>query len=246
LPARPLDTRAPQVLARAVHSDGEAPLSGRPVGRDFFERDVLAVARELIGCVLRVGDVAGRIVETEAYHEREPACHGHRGVTDRCRSLFGPPGTAYVYRSYGVHWCFNIVCERPGVGAAVLVRAVEPLAGIEAMRARRGVKKLTELCSGPGKLCRAFAIGGEHDGVPLGEGAIAVFAPTPDLPALGEVVATTRIGISRATDLEWRFCVAGSPFVSRPRPRSVGVREAQAARAASDRRARSERSLSGR
>src|SRR5579863_9900004 len=131
---------------------GAATHTWAPLAVDFYARPVLAVARDLIGCVVRHGDTAGVIVETEAYHDSEPACHAFVGLTPRTRTLFGPPGRAYVYRSYGIHALLNAVCEPEGVGAAVLIRALEPIAGIEAMRARRGVARDAELCSGPGKL----------------------------------------------------------------------------------------------
>lgn len=204
-------------------SGSTAPSSGTiavgpPLAASFYARDVLVVARELLGCLLQVGDTLGRIVETEAYHQREPACHGHNGRTQRCRSLFGPPGIAYVYRAYGIHRCFNVVCEDEGVGAAVLVRAVEPLAGLDAMRERRGVERLEDLCSGPGKLCQAFAIELAHDGTSLVDGPIRLFAAPGRRPRPSTIVAGPRIGISRAVDLPWRFCLADSPFLSRPRP----------------------------
>ncbi|SEH14830.1 DNA-3-methyladenine glycosylase [Thermoleophilum album] len=201
----------------AAPSSGSSAI-GPPLAESFYARDVLVVARELLGCLLQVGDTLGRIVETEAYHQREPACHGHNGRTPRCRSLFGPPGTAYVYRAYGIHRCFNVVCEDEGVGAAVLVRAVEPLAGIAAMRKRRGVERLEDLCSGPGKLCQAFAIELEHDGTSLVDGPIRLFALEGGRPRASAIVAAPRIGISRAVDLPWRFCLAESRFLSRPRP----------------------------
>src|SRR5437660_6382099 len=125
----------------------------------FYERPVLKVARDLVGCVVTHDGCSGVIVETEAYHDSEPACHAYVGLTERTRVLFGPPGRAYVYRSYGIHACLNAVCEPPGVGAAVLIRALEPVEGVDAMRARRGLERIEDLCSGPGKLTQALGIG---------------------------------------------------------------------------------------
>jgi DNA-3-methyladenine glycosylase len=181
----------------------------------FFGRPVVEVARDLIGCVVSHDGAAGVIVETEAYHDSEPACHAYVGLTDRTRVLFGPPGHAYVYRSYGIHACLNAVCEPEGVGAAVLIRALEPVEGIDAMRLRRGVERIRDLCSGPGKLTQALGIELEHNGCDLAQGPV-VFSRAPkawrDLP----VAASKRIGITKATELPWRFCAAGSRFLSRP------------------------------
>jgi DNA-3-methyladenine glycosylase len=180
----------------------------------FYDRPVVEVARALLGCVVRHGSTAGVIVETEAYHMAEPACHAYVGLTARTSTLFGPPGRAYVYRSYGIHALLNAVCEPEGVGAAVLIRALEPLAGVELMRARRGVD---DLCSGPGKLTQALGITLEENGTDLAAGPVAIEAPPPGFSDL-EVVAGTRIGITKAVELPWRFCVAGSRSVSRPWP----------------------------
>ncbi len=187
------------------------------MNHDFYARDVRAVARELIGAVVRHGECAGMIVETEAYHESEPACHAFVGLTARTRTLFGPPGYAYVYRSYGIHALLNAVSEPAGVGAAVLIRALEPLDGIELMRSRRGVDQLGELCSGPGKLTQALGIELEHNGCDLLAGPVTIEPPSSWVPA--PVVASERIGITRAVELKWRFTLAGSRYVSRPRPR---------------------------
>jgi len=181
------------------------------------ERDageVCALARTLIGCVVRHGETAGTIVETEAYHECEPACHAHIGRTPRTLTLFGPPGRAYVYRSYGIHAMLNVVAEPEGIGAGVLIRALEPLEGIELMRARRGRQRLEELCSGPGKLTQALGIELHHDGGDLCAGPVRI---TPGEGPGRDVVSSRRVGITRAVELPWRFTVRGSRFVSRGR-----------------------------
>ena len=183
--------------------------------REFYDRPVVAVARDLIGCTLAHGATAGVIVETEAYHESEPACHAFAGVTQRTRVLFGVPGTAYVYRSYGIHALFNAVCEPDGVGAAVLIRALEPAAALAAMRGRRGLDAVGQLCSGPGKLTQALAIGLEHNAGDLSSGPIRI-GPRPARWKDVELVSGTRIGITKAPELEWRFCAAGARSVSRP------------------------------
>lgn len=176
---------------------------------------MLEVARELIGCVVEHGDTAGVIVETEAYHESEPACHAFVGVTQRTRTLFGEPGLAYVYRSYGIHALLNAVCEPAGVGAAVLIRALEPLRGIELMRARREREEIEELCSGPGKLTQALGVELSENATSLVDGPVRIRPPEPGRDH--EVVLGTRIGITKAVELRWRFCAAGNPHVSRPR-----------------------------
>jgi DNA-3-methyladenine glycosylase len=184
------------------------------VRRSFYRRPVLEVARDLIGCVVGYGDGAGVIVETEAYHDSEPASHAFVGLTPRTETLFGLPGKAYVYRSYGIHALLNAVAEPEGVGAAVLIRALEPLRGVDAMRARRGVDALTALCSGPGKLTQALGIELEHNGTDLIDGPIVISERPPgwrDTP----ITVDARIGITKAADLPWRFSVTGSPFVSR-------------------------------
>jgi DNA-3-methyladenine glycosylase len=186
----------------------------------FYARSVHEVARDLIGCVVRHGDTAGRIVETESYHHSEPACHAFVGLTDRTRTLFGPPGHAYVYRSYGIHALLNAVCEEEGSGAAVLIRALEPIAGIERMRERRRASRLADLCSGPGKLTQALGIGLELNGTPLYAGPIRVLRP-PAGARRPAIVRGERIGITKAADLPWRFCDAGSRHVSRPWPRAM-------------------------
>jgi DNA-3-methyladenine glycosylase len=189
---------------------------------DFYDRPVLEVARELIGCTVEHGRTCGVIVETEAYHECEPACHAFAGLTPRTVTLFGDPGRAYVYRSYGIHALLNAVCEPEGTGAAVLIRALEPRVGVEQMRARRGrigehAPREDELCSGPGKLTQALGIWLEKNGGSLTDGPVRIGERPPEWRS-PPVVVGTRIGISVAVDLPWRFCVAGNRNVSRPRP----------------------------
>lgn len=174
------------------------------------------VARDLVGCVVRHDGTAGRIVETESYHEEEPACHAFAGLTPRTRVLFGPPGDAYVYFSYGIHALLNAVAEEDGVGAAVLIRALEPVEGIEAMRARRGLHRAEDLCSGPAKLTQALGIGLELNGTSLVDGPIE-FLPRP-VRCLPRIVTGPRVGITKAAELPWRFCDAASASVSRPWP----------------------------
>jgi DNA-3-methyladenine glycosylase len=180
---------------------------------EFYARPALEVARDLIGCIVVHEGLAGTIVETEAYHESEPACHAFVGVTPRTQTLFEEPGLAYVYRSYGIHALLNAVCEPAGVGAAVLIRALEPLAGIEEMRMRRGCAREQELCSGPGKLTQALGIELSQNRTSLIDGPVAI-CPREYQP---EVVVGRRIGITKAVDLHWRFCAAGNPHVSKPR-----------------------------
>ncbi len=181
------------------------------LGKDFFARSVHDVAPELVGATLVVNGVGGRIVEVEAYDREDPASHGFRGETPRNRSMFGPPGHAYVYRSYGVHWCLNLVCEEEGAAAAVLVRALEPTRGLDAMRERRGLEEERLLCSGPGRLCQALALTGEHDGLRLDRRPFALGqASTP-----AHIVRGPRVGISQAAELPWRYGLAGSRFLSR-------------------------------
>jgi DNA-3-methyladenine glycosylase len=187
---------------------------------EFYARPVVEVARDLVGCTLTHGRAGGVIVETEAYHETEPACHAFVGMTARTRVLFGAPGTAYVYRSYGIHALLNAVCEPEGVGAAVLIRALEPSSGLDAMRARRGLHSPELLCSGPGKLTQALGIELGHNGTDLAAGPIRI-GPRPPGWEDVELVSGTRIGITKAPELEWRFCAAGSRSVSRPWPRRL-------------------------
>jgi DNA-3-methyladenine glycosylase len=192
-----------------------APASAEALPVAFYERPVLEVATDLIGCVVACGGSTGVIVETEAYHHSEPACHAFVGLTPRTSVLFGPPGVAYVYRSYGIHACLNAVCEPPGTGAAVLIRALEPLDGIEAMRARRALDRLESLCSGPGKLTQALGITLDHNGSSLVRGPVVFSEPPPSWPQI-RVTAGPRVGINKAAELPWRFCVAGSAYLSRP------------------------------
>jgi DNA-3-methyladenine glycosylase len=181
----------------------------------WYDRPVVEVARDLIGCVLSHEGCAGVIVETEAYHHSEPACHAYVGLTERTRVLFGAPGRAYVYRSYGIHACLNAVCEPPGVGAAVLIRALEPVEGVELMQTRRGVERIENLCSGPGKLTQALGVSLSENGGDLWRGPIVVSgrpAAWREVPVLTD----RRIGITKAVELPWRFCAGGSRFLSRP------------------------------
>jgi DNA-3-methyladenine glycosylase len=178
----------------------------------FFDRPAATVAAELIGHVLLVEGVGGAIVETEAYDRTDPASHSFAGPTKRNASMFGPPGRAYVYRSYGLHWCLNLVCAP---GSAVLLRALAPTRGLDTMRARRGLDDPRRLCAGPGRLAQALAIDCLHDGVPTDRAPFAWGAPEGPV----SVAATTRIGITKGAETPWRFLLAGSPFVSRPLPR---------------------------
>ena len=186
------------------------------LGRDFFAGSVHDIAPALLGVTLLVGGVGGPIVEVEAYDHEDPAAHGYRGRTDRNAVMFGPAGCAYVYRSYGIHWCLNFVCGDEGVADAVLIRAVEPLEGLAVMAERRGLDDPRLLCSGPGRLCQALGVTREHDGLPLDR------PPFELLPASApvEIVRAPRIGITKAADRPWRYLVAGSRFVSRPAPRA--------------------------
>ena len=179
----------------------------------FFARSVHEVAPELIGVELLVDGVGGTIVEVEAYESAvDPAAHGFRGRTPRNASMFGPPGRAYVYRSYGIHWCLNVVCEEAGSAAAVLIRALEPTHGTEEMRRRRGLDELRLLCSGPGRLCQALAVTRAHDGLPLDARPFELRAGDPPV----EVLTGPRIGISVAAEVPWRYAAAGSLYLSRP------------------------------
>jgi DNA-3-methyladenine glycosylase len=184
----------------------------KKLSRAFFRRNVLDVAPDLIGAVLLFNGVGGRIVELEAYEQTDPAAHSYGGPTERNAVMFGPPGYAYVYRSYGIHWCLNFVCEPKGSAAAVLIRALEPTAGLPAMRRRRGVSDVRLLCSGPGRLCEALAITRAHNGLALDEPPFALFARDAKV----EVVVGPRIGITKAVEQPWRYGLKGSRFLSKP------------------------------
>jgi DNA-3-methyladenine glycosylase len=185
---------------------------GKPLKRAFFGRSVLEVAPDLIGATFLVDGVGGIIVELEAYHHTEPAAHSFNGPTARNQVMFGPPGFIYVYRSYGIHWCINFVCEKAGSASAVLIRALEPTHGLATMRRRRKLHDERLLCSGPGKLTEALAITHAQNGLPLDVPPIALYART-EKPA---IVTGVRIGITKAVELPWRYGLKGSKFLSRP------------------------------
>jgi len=178
----------------------------------FFDRDVLAVAPDLIGATLLVDGAGGTIVEVEAYHHTDPAAHSYRGPTERNAVMFGPAGYAYVYRSYGMHWCLNFVCEGTGSASAVLIRALQPTEGLATMRRRRGLTDERALCSGPGKLAQALGVTHAHNGLPLDRTPFALYGRR-DRP---EIAVGVRIGITKAADKPWRFGLKNSPFLSRP------------------------------
>lgn len=182
------------------------------LNRDFFARNVHEVAPELIGVELCIDGVGGLIVEVEAYDPGDPAAHGYRGRTERNAAMFGPPAHAYVYRSYGLHWCLNLVCDAEGTASAVLVRALEPTRGLEVMAGRRGLADPRLLCSGPGRLCQALGVSRELDGAPLD---LPPFELRPRA-GLQELLTGPRIGISKAAERPWRFGLRGSSFLSRP------------------------------
>ena len=191
-------------------------MSRDQISRAFFSRSVHRVAPELIGAILLVDGVGGRIVEVEAYHHTDPAAHSYRGETPRNAVMFGPPGFAYVYRSYGVHWCLNFVCEREGSASAVLIRAVEPIEGLGRMRRRRGLSDERLLCSGPGRLCEALGVSHAHNGLPLDRQPFSLRAREQK----PEIAVGVRIGITKAADLPWRYGLAGSRYLSKPFARS--------------------------
>ncbi len=186
--------------------------TGKPLKRAFFARSVHEVAPDLIGATLLVDGVGGIIVEVEAYHHTEPAAHSFRGPTPRNAVMFGPPGFAYVYRSYGIHWCVNFVCEKAGSASAVLIRAIEPTHGMAVMRRRRRLHDERSLCSGPGKLTEALGITHKHNGLPLDAPPLALFARV----SKPDIVAGVRIGITKAVELPWRYGLKGSKFLSKP------------------------------
>jgi DNA-3-methyladenine glycosylase len=197
-------------------STGRAQRLAEPLGADFFERSVHTVARELVGCRLLYEGVGGTIVETESYERDDPACHAYVGLTDRTEVLFGPPGRAYVYLSYGIHSLLNAVAEPEGEAAAVLIRALQPTDGLDEMRARRGDRPDLDLCSGPGKLTEALGVGLDANGTDLTADPFLLLPRELDWPS--EIVAGPRVGITKAVERPWRFSLAGSPYVSRPRP----------------------------
>ncbi len=181
-------------------------------GRDIdFSASSADVAYSLIGAIVLVEGVGGRIVEAEAYDHEDPASHSFSGPNKRNRVMFGPPRHAYIYRSYGIHWCLNFVCGPAGHGAGVLIRAIEPLAGVEVMRARRGLNNIRLLCSGPGRVCQALGVTGEYSGMPIDVPPFQLLSPSEPV----SVVTGPRIGISKAKEVPWRFGLAGSPFLSR-------------------------------
>jgi DNA-3-methyladenine glycosylase len=183
-----------------------------PLGRRFFARSVHAVAPELIGITLLVDGVGGTIVEVEAYHHTDPAAHSYRGRTERNAVMFGPPGYAYVYRSYGIHWCLNFVCEAEGSASAVLIRAIEPVFGIPVMRRRRKITEERLLCSGPGRVCQALAITDAHNGLALDRPPFELRSGRARL----ELAVGPRIGITKAAEIPWRYGLKDSRFLSRP------------------------------
>jgi len=185
---------------------------------DFME-DAPVMAQRLIGAVLLIDGVGGRIVETEAYDREDPASHSHSGPTTRNQAMFGPPGRAYVYRSYGIHWCLNFVCREEGHGAGVLIRALEPLQGVDVMCERRGLHEPRLLCAGPGRVGQALAVRHDMNGHRLDLAPFEVRAADHEY----DIVVGPRIGISKAADVPWRFGLAGSKFVSRPFPRGAAI-----------------------
>ncbi|MCA6113833.1 DNA-3-methyladenine glycosylase [Bradyrhizobium sp. WSM 1738] len=192
-------------------ADGATPPLGKPLKRSFFARSVHEVAPDLIGATLLVNGVGGIITEVEAYHHTDQAAHSFRGPTPRNRVMFGPPGFAYVYRSYGIHWCVNFVSEEEGSASAVLIRALEPTHGLPAMRRRRGLQDARALCSGPGKLTEALGITIKHNELPLDQPPFALHARV----GKPETIVGVRIGITKAVDLPWRYGLKGSRFLSK-------------------------------
>jgi DNA-3-methyladenine glycosylase len=205
-----------RISATRIAPDAPAPKLGRPLKRSFFGRSVHDVAPDLIGATLLVNGVGGLIVEVEAYHHSEPAAHSFNGPTPRTMVMFGPPGFSYVYRSYGIHWCVNLVCEKEGSASAVLIRALQPTHGLATMRRRRGVEDERALCSGPGKLCEALGITIQTSELPLDQPPFALHARI----GKAEIATGVRIGITKAADLPWRYGLKGSKFLSKPFERS--------------------------
>jgi len=202
----------PKMVQISKPAEAKTPRLGKPLKRAFFNRSVHEVAPDLIGTTLLVDGVGGIIVEVEAYHHTEPAAHSFNGPTPRNRVMFGPPGFSYVYRSYGIHWCVNFVCEKEGSASAVLIRALRPTHGIAAMRRRRGLHDERALCSGPGKLCEALGIIIKHSELPLDQPPFALHARL----SKPEIVAGVRIGLTKAMDLPWRYGLKESRFLSKP------------------------------
>ena len=209
----PFRPRSQIRMAQSRTPGSQLPLPlGRPLKRAFFARSVHEVAPDLIGATLLVDGVGGIIVELEAYHHTDPAAHSFRGPTPRKQVMFGPPGFVYVYRSYGIHWCVNFVCERQGSASAVLIRALQPTHGLPAMRRRRGLDDERSLCSGPGKLCQALGITDKHNGLALDSPPFALHART----IKPHIVNGLRIGLTKAVELPWRYGLDGSRFLSKP------------------------------
>lgn len=204
-----------------THRNCDDPSMPKLIGNRFFSRSVHEVAPDLIGAILLVNGVGGPLVEVEAYHHSDPAAHSFRGPTPRNGVMFGPPGRAYVYRSYGLHWCLNFVCEPEGSASAVLIRALEPTTALAAMRRRRGTADERLLCSGPGRLCAALGVTGALNGARLDTPPFQIFARSGPV----EVVAGPRIGITRAAELPWRYGLKGSRFVSKPFARDGAARQ---------------------
>jgi DNA-3-methyladenine glycosylase len=204
-------------------SKNSAKNLGKSLTKSFFNRSVLEVAPDLIGTTLLVDGVGGRIVEVEAYHHTEPAAHSYGGPTPRNAVMFGPAGYAYIYRSYGIHWCLNFVCEPAGSAAAVLIRALEPTEGLPLMRRRRGLSDPRLLCSGPGRLCEALRVTAVHNGLALDAPPFALLAK----PEPVEIVVGVRIGLTKAVDKPWRYGEKGSRFLSKPFP-EAGIKRPQA------------------
>jgi DNA-3-methyladenine glycosylase len=201
----------------AISSVGHLKATPKPTAltRTFFNRSVHAIAPDLIGTTLLFNGVGGVIAEVEAYHQADPASHSYGGRTTRNAVMFGPPGHVYVYRSYGIHWCVNFVCEAKGSAAAVLIRALIPTEGIDKMRRRRGMTDLPDLCSGPGKLCQALGITGEHNGLAINAGPFRLLASNGDTGTI-DIAVGVRIGISKAVEEPWRYGLRGSRFLSKP------------------------------